>query len=81
MRKTYIGMDGGGTKTSGVLADDTGAILATGKAGASAIVGAPSPEACGVLLSLQAQLCQAAGVRLADIARMGLGLNGVDFPQ
>jgi len=80
LRKPYIGIDGGGTKTLGVLADDTGAILATCKAGASAIVGEPSPESCAVLQSVKSQLCEIAGIRPAAIAGLGLGLNGVDFP-
>jgi N-acetylglucosamine kinase-like BadF-type ATPase len=76
-----MGIDGGGTKTMGTLADDRGAILATCKAGASAVVGVPSAESCAVLQSVQARLCEAAGVRPAAIARLGLGLNGVDFPD
>ena len=79
MDRYFIGIDGGGTKTLGVLADDTGAILATCRAGASAIVGAPSPQSCAVLQSVKAKLCDDAGVRPADIKRLGLGLNGVDF--
>jgi N-acetylglucosamine kinase-like BadF-type ATPase len=64
-----------------VLADDSGAILATFKDGPSAIVGAPSAESLAVLRSVQSRLCEAAGVRPADIAGLGLGLNGVDFPE
>jgi len=81
LRGRYIGIDGGGTKTAGVLADDTGAILAACEAGASAVVGMPSPESLAVLRSVQARLCEAAGVRPADIDRLGMGLNGVDFPE
>ena len=81
MHKQYIGIDGGGTKTVGVLADDTGATLATCKAGASAIVGMPSAEACAVLQSVQARLCEIGGIRPDAVAWLGLGLNGVDFPE
>ena len=59
----FIGIDGGGSKTAGTLADDSGAILATCQAGRSSIVGAPSPESCAVLRSVMTQLCDAAGIR------------------
>lgn len=81
MHKCFIGIDGGGTKTLGVLADDTGSVLATCRSGASAIVGEPSPAACAVLQSVKASLCKDAGIRPGDIAGLGLGLNGVDFPD
>ena len=76
-----MGIDGGGTKTIGALADETGTILAECEAGPSSIVGAPSDESCAVLQSVQARLCELAGVRPDAIAWLGLGLNGVDFPQ
>jgi len=81
MHKYYLGIDGGGTKTIGALADEQGAILAQCQAGPSAIVGAPSPESCAVLQSVQAQLCEAAGIRPTAVTRFGLGLNGIDFPD
>lgn len=81
MHKQYIGIDGGGTKTLGVLADETGTILAECKAGPSSIVGAPSAEACAVLQSVQARLCELGGIRPDAVAGLGLGLNGVDFPE
>jgi N-acetylglucosamine kinase-like BadF-type ATPase len=81
MDKYYMGIDGGGTKTIGTLADDTGAILAQCQAGPSAIVGVPAPASCAVLQAVTAQLCAAVGVSPAAIARLGLGLNGVDLPD
>lgn len=77
----YIGIDGGGTKTAGALADASGAVLAASQGGRSAIVGAPCPESCAVLQSVATQLCDAAGVRAAAVARFGLGLNGIDFAE
>ena len=80
-RRLYMGIDGGGTKTMGALADETGTMLAECKAGPSAIVGVPSAESCAVLQSVRDTLCERAGVRPADLAWLGLGLNGVDFPE
>jgi N-acetylglucosamine kinase-like BadF-type ATPase len=79
--KLYMGIDGGGTKTLGALADETGTILAECKAGPSSIVGVPSTESCAVLQSVRDTLCERAGVRPDAIAWLGLGLNGVDFPE
>lgn len=79
--KLYMGIDGGGTKTLGALADETGKILAECKAGPSSIVGVPSAESCAVLQSVRAWLCELAGVHADAIERLGLGLNGVDFPE
>jgi N-acetylglucosamine kinase-like BadF-type ATPase len=81
LHKLYIGIDGGGTKTLGVLADETGTILAECKAGPSSIVGVPSAESCAVLQSVQARLCELGGIRPDAVAWLGLGLNGVDFPE
>jgi len=81
MSKYFLGIDGGGTKTIGALADETGTILAECKAGPSSIVGAPSAESCAVLQSVQARLCEIAGIRPDAVAWLVLGLNGVDFPE
>ncbi|MCX5727292.1 MAG: hypothetical protein NTZ28_00340 [Nitrospirae bacterium] len=81
LHKHYIGIDGGGTKTWGVLADETGTILAECKAGPSSVVGVPSAESCAVLQSVQARLCEIGGIRTDAVAWLGLGLNGVDFPE
>jgi len=81
LHRLYMGIDGGGTKTIGALADETGTILAECKAGPSSIVGVPSAESCAVLQSVRDNLCELAGARPDAIAWLGLGLNGVDFPE
>jgi len=79
MGRFYIGIDGGGTKTGGALVDGSGAVLATCQAGPSCIVGAPSAEAGAVLRGVQARLCELGRIRVRDVARIGLGLSGIDF--
>jgi len=81
MSPYFLGIDGGGTKTLGALADETGTILAECKAGPSSIVGVPSAESCAVLQSVQTRLCETVGIRPEAVAWLGLGLNGVDFPE
>lgn len=74
-----IGLDGGGTKTAGLLCDGLGHILASAKTVGTAIVGHPSPHACRALDSLVDRLCGEAGMPRRDVAHVGLGLSGVDF--
>ncbi|NLW49984.1 MAG: hypothetical protein GXY85_03960 [Candidatus Brocadiaceae bacterium] len=76
----FLGIDGGGTKTAGVLVDQGGRLLARELAGRSAFVGRPSDEACAVLKGLVDAVCGQAGIGAGDIAFAGLALNGVDFP-
>lgn len=79
MSRVYLGIDGGATKTAGALVDASGVVMVEYGTMGSAIVGKPSPEACEVLASVVAELCGSAGVRREEIARVGIGLNGVDF--
>ena len=74
-----LGLDGGASKTKGVLLDRQGAILAQADGPGSAIVGHPKPESCQVLSSVTKALCAEAGVAETAIAHCGLGLNGIDF--
>ena len=75
----FIGIDGGASKTLGVLIDAAGRVLSSARAAGSAIVGPPSARACEVLAALKQRLCDAAGVAPDAIAGIGLGLNGIDF--
>ena len=74
-----LGFDGGGTKTTGVLVADDGRVLARARAGRSAIVGSPHPEAAALLRRVCQELCVPAGVTTAAIAAAGVGLSGIDF--
>ncbi len=74
-----IGLDGGGTKTAGVFITADGRVLACANARGSAILGPPKSKACATLDSIVTSLCAQAGAARADIAWLGLGLNGVDF--
>lgn len=78
-RQYFIGIDGGGTKTIGVLIDGSGAVLANARNGKSSIIGYPAPESCAVLVELKRRLCIEAGISPEEITAIGLGLNGIDF--
>ena len=79
MRQYFVGLDSGGSKTLGVLMDQDGAILSSGRAEGAAIVGQPSPRSCGVLASMKQRLCADAGIAAEAVSGIGLGLSGIDF--
>jgi N-acetylglucosamine kinase-like BadF-type ATPase len=74
-----MGIDGGGSKTGGTLINQHGVVLAEARVGCSAIVGAPSTQACAVLTSLRRHLCTEAGITPEAVSGIGLGLSGIDF--
>ena len=78
-RRLFLGIDGGASKTAGVLFDDIGRLLASHSAGGCAIVAGPSKESLAVLAGAVDALCAQADVGREDIRRCGIGLNGVDF--
>lgn len=74
-----LGVDGGASKTAGVLIDEECRILASGQIGGSAIIGEPNPKSCAALSELVGALCAEAGQARDAIAHCGIGLNGIDF--
>jgi N-acetylglucosamine kinase-like BadF-type ATPase len=79
--KLLVGIDGGAGKTTGLLCDADGAILAKSRHGPSALLGTAeaSPDAWKTLRRITAELCESAGVPQSAIARWAFGLNGIDF--
>jgi len=75
----FIGIDGGASKTLGVMINDEGRMLASARMGGSAIIGAPCAESRMILASLKQRLCSEARVSPLTITGIGLGLNGIDF--
>jgi len=78
-QQIFVGIDGGATKTIGILCDGRGCRLAFCHSARSAITGRPTPEVLAVLAGTLDDLCQQARVPKGRIALCGLGLNGVDF--
>lgn len=76
----YAGVDGGGTKTLAHVTDDAFRVLGEGRAGPSNFLRAGLEPAA---LAVERALCLAcidAGVRLDEIATVGIGLAGVNHP-
>jgi len=73
------GIDGGGTKTAGVLLTATGRVLATATTGPSILDARPGARACAELRAAADALCERASVDRDAVTFWGLGVNGVDF--
>ena len=78
-RGFFIGIDGGGTKTVGLLADQAGHILAKAEAGASNYHAVGEEQAKRVLADVTSQLIADAGAAL-ESCTCCLGLAGVASP-
>ncbi len=70
-----LGIDAGGTKTVGYLADESGRVLAEGRAGGANL---QREGELGVEKTLHAVMDQALGERGLELAAIGLGMAGVD---
>jgi N-acetylglucosamine kinase-like BadF-type ATPase len=79
MAEFIIGLDGGWSKTAGVICDANGRVLATVGAGGSHVAGKPHAEALKLLNALVDELCRRGRARRNDVIHVGLGLNGVDY--
>lgn len=77
----FIGLDSGGAKTAGVVCDAQGQVLARARDVGAAIIGLPDEAFYAVVEPLVASLCRQAGVLLADVSHLAIGLSGVDYPD
>jgi len=78
-REVFLGIDGGSSKTAGVIIDDSGKVLAEYMGQRSAVIGKPSMKSRKVLSHLVENLCQKFKIDKNDINYLGIGLNGIDF--
>jgi N-acetylglucosamine kinase-like BadF-type ATPase len=81
MAEYYIGVDGGGTKTLGVLIDATGAFCAQVRTESTNLHAVGPAVAQQRLLALNDALLAQAGVAASDVAGIGLGMSGVGRPE
>jgi glucosamine kinase len=75
----YLGIDGGGTKTRCVLADET-MVLATAMSGGSNIVRLGETQARETLHAAVRQVCATANISPAQISAICIGAAGADRP-
>jgi len=76
----YLGIDGGGTKTTCAVGDES-RLLATATAGPSNIVRVGEAQARESLQESARQACAAAGITLAQVARTCVGGSGAARPE
>jgi glucosamine kinase len=76
----YLGIDGGGSKTTCAVADET-SILATATTGPSNIVRVGEARARESLHQCVRQACSAAGINPAQIVRVCVGAAGAARPE
>jgi glucosamine kinase len=76
----YLGIDGGGSKTTCTVGDDT-TILATATAGPSNVVRVGEAQARESLHLAIRQACAAAGITPAQVAQTCIGAAGAARPQ
>ena len=76
-----LGVDGGGTKTHALIADDGGGVLGFGISGPSNWEDVGVDAAAAALQSAVREALADAGVSPGDIVATVVGLAGVDFPS
>ncbi len=76
----FLGIDGGGSKTSCVIGDET-SVLGAGAAGGSNVVRVGEAAARAALSAAIGKACDAARVTPAQIVRTCIGVAGVARPQ
>jgi len=76
----YLGIDGGGTKTTCAVGDET-TLLATATAGPSNVVRVGEAEARESLHRSVRQACAAANITPAQVGRTCIGASGAAWPQ
>ena len=75
-----LGIDGGGSKTTALLADKNGSILGRGTAGGSNFQAHTPQEVCTVLDGAVSAAFLSAGLPRSTVAALCLGLGGADRP-
>ncbi len=78
--KLILGIDGGGSKTTALLADQNGKILGRGSAGSCAFQALPEADVRLALRQSTANAFTNAGLPLQPAMLLGLGISGVDRP-
>lgn len=76
----FIGIDGGGTKTTCAVGDDT-TVLGSARAGGSNVVRVGEEQARASLHAAILKACQAARVDAARVERTCIGVAGASLPQ
>jgi N-acetylglucosamine kinase-like BadF-type ATPase len=77
----FLGVDGGGTKTDAIVADEDGTVLGLGASGAANWEDVGIEAAGAAIRAAVREALDASGVRAGEIVASVFGLAGVDFPK
>ena len=75
----FLGIDGGASKTAGVLCDRSGRILSRCLLGGAPVQSPPRAESLAVLKSSTEELLSGAGPAAGASWHCGIGVHGIDF--
>lgn len=81
MRRYFLGIDVGGTKTHALVADETGRALGFATAGPGNWEAVGYDGFTRTLLEVSGQAARKAGIPIERIAGAGLGIGGYDWPS
>ena len=79
--RNYLGLDAGGTKTFCLVGDAAGQVLGFGRAGTGNYEGFGVAAADAEIRKAVDGALSEAGLTLADIAGVGMGIAGADIPE
>ena len=81
MRTHFLGVDGGGTQTTALVADQSGRVIGSGRAGSSNLHAAGESAALAALDDAVQQACSMAGIQREALRVACLGLAGAARPD
>ncbi len=76
MKKYFIGIDGGATKTKAVLCEDTGFVLSKATGGPTNLSSSSYDEVLEILHGLFSEVIEKSGVKVSEIVSVYAGLAG-----
>ena len=76
-----LGIDTGVSKSAVALSDCDGRLLGVDRGAGMMLLGPPTEDQMSVLRPLISKVCSAAGIESHDVAHVGAGMCGVDFPR
>jgi len=79
--KYFLGIDGGGTKTHALIADETGQAVGFARGGTGTWEGVGYDGLTNTLRDVSTRALEMAGLRMTDIVGAGVGLAGFDWPS
>lgn len=79
--KYVLGIDQGGTKTCAIVADSKGNVLGMGKSGGAYHISDGIKRSMETIKDASSKALEKANISLKDIAAVGAGITGMDWPE